>query len=167
MGRFLRELRAEAPPAASITTIDVDAAAPSGLADFTIRASLPLDQPTAAISPDLAVCARCLRELFDPADPRYGYPYINCTDCGPRYSILLGLPYDRGTTTMAPWALDEACAHEYRDPAIAASTRSRWRAPRADRTTGWRRKTSHLATATTRRRSDGPSTGSATVRSWR
>jgi hydrogenase maturation protein HypF len=117
VGRFLRELRAEAPPAASITTIDVDAAEPSGLADFVIRASRPLGQPTAAVSPDLALCARCLRELFDPADPRYGYPYITCTDCGPRYSILLGLPYDRGATTMAPWVMDEACAHEYRDPA--------------------------------------------------
>ena len=115
--RFLRELRAEAPPAASITTIHVDAAEPSGLADFVIRASRRRDQPTAAVSPDLALCARCLRELFDPADPRYHYPYITCTDCGPRYSIVLGLPYDRGATTMAPWAMDEVCAREYHDPA--------------------------------------------------
>ena len=115
--RFLRELRAEAPPAASITTIQVDAAEPSGLADFVIRASRRRDQPTAAVSPDLALCARCLRELFDPADPRYHYPYITCTDCGPRYSIVLGLPYDRGATTMAPWAMDDVCAREYHDPA--------------------------------------------------
>ena len=74
VARFIRELRAEAPPAASITTIDVDAAEPSGLADFVIRASRRRDQPTAAVSPDLALCARCLHELFDPSDPRYPYP---------------------------------------------------------------------------------------------
>ncbi len=100
---FLRELRTDAPAAASITAIDVDAAEPSGLDDFVIRASQGRDQPTAAISADLAVCARCLRELFDPADPRFQYPYINCTDCGPRYSIILRLPYDRAATTMGAW----------------------------------------------------------------
>jgi hydrogenase maturation protein HypF len=114
---FLRELRAEAPAAASITAIDVDAVEPSGLDDFVIRASRGRDQPTAAIAPDLAVCERCLRELFDPADPRYRYPYITCTDCGPRYSIILRLPYDRPATTMSGWAMDGACAREYHDPA--------------------------------------------------
>ncbi len=113
---FLQELRTEAPAAASITAIDVDAAEPSGLDDFVIRASQAHDQPTAAISPDLATCARCLRELFDPADPRHRYPYINCTDCGPRYSIVLRLPYDRAATTMAAWTMDARCAHEYHDP---------------------------------------------------
>ncbi|HET9040707.1 MAG TPA: carbamoyltransferase HypF [Gemmatimonadales bacterium] len=114
---FLRELRAEAPAASSITAIDVDAAEPSGLDDFIIRASHGRDQPTAAISPDLALCAQCLHELFDPADPRYRYPYINCTDCGPRYSIILRLPYDRAATTMAAWPMDALCAGEYHDPA--------------------------------------------------
>ncbi|MEP6688436.1 MAG: carbamoyltransferase HypF [Gemmatimonadales bacterium] len=113
---FLRELRAEAPAAASITTIDVDAAEPSGLDAFVIRASQGRDQPTVAISPDLAVCPRCLRELLDPADPRYRYPYINCTECGPRYSIVLRLPYDRVATTMGGWPMDERCAGEYHDP---------------------------------------------------
>ena len=113
---FLRGLRAEAPAAANITTIDVDLAEPSGLDDFVIRASQGRDQPTAAISTDLAVCARCLRELFDPADPRFQYPYINCTDCGPRYSIILRLPYDRAATTMGPWTMDARCAGEYHDP---------------------------------------------------
>ena len=73
---FLRELRAEAPVAASITTIDVDAAEPSGLDEFVIRASEGRHRPTTAISADLAVCAACLRELLDPDDPRYHYPYI-------------------------------------------------------------------------------------------
>ena len=113
---FLRDLRTDAPAAASITAIDVDAAEPSGLDDFVIRASQGRDQPTAAISTDLAVCARCLRELFDPADPRFQYPYINCTDCGPRYSIILRLPYDRAATTMGAWEMDTSCAGEYHDP---------------------------------------------------
>jgi hydrogenase maturation protein HypF len=114
---FLRELRAEAPVAASITAIDVDAEEPSGLDEFVIRASQGRDQPTTAISADLAVCAACLRELLDPADPRYRYPYINCTSCGPRYSIILRLPYDRAATTMDGWPMDARCAGEYHDPA--------------------------------------------------
>ena len=55
-------------------------------------------------------------ELFDPGNPRYGYPYINCTNCGPRYTVVLGLPYDRANTTMKDWPLDDYCADEYRDP---------------------------------------------------
>lgn len=115
---FLDELRGGggAPAAASITAIDVNVAAPSGLGDFVIRPSQRRETPTAGISPDLGVCERCLRELFDPADFRHGYPYINCTDCGPRYSIIRRLPYDRATTTMAGWAMDDACAREYHDP---------------------------------------------------
>jgi len=113
---FVRRLRAEAPPAAGITTIDIREAAADGLDTFTIRDSRAGDQPVARISPDLAVCDRCLTELFDPADPRYRYPYINCTDCGPRYSIITSLPYDRASTTMAGWRMDAACAADYHDP---------------------------------------------------
>jgi hydrogenase maturation protein HypF len=113
---FLRALETEAPRAAAITAIDVEARAPTGLHDFTIRESLRRDRLTARISPDLAVCDCCIAELFDPADPRFAYPYINCTDCGPRYSIVLGLPYDRPNTTMRAWAMDALCAGEYHEP---------------------------------------------------
>ncbi len=113
---FVRDLKAQPPPAASIAEIDVLPAKPEGLHEFTIRESQRRQRPTVRISPDLPVCDECLRELFDPANPRYLYPYINCTNCGPRYSVVLGLPYDRPNTTMKPWPLDDYCAAEYSDP---------------------------------------------------
>ena len=85
--------------------------------EFTIRTSQRRDHPTVRISPDLPVCDDCLKELFDPADRHYWYPYINCTNCGPRYTVVLGLPYDRQNTTMNDWLLDDDCASEYSDPA--------------------------------------------------
>ncbi len=118
---FVRDLKAEPPPAASISTIEVAPAELAGLQDFTIRESRRREhsrqQPTVRISPDLPVCDECLRELFDPADRRYLYPYINCTNCGPRYSVVRTLPYDRPNTTMKDWPLDDFCEAEYRDPA--------------------------------------------------
>src|SRR5271169_1838215 len=114
---FVRDLKAQPPPAASIAEIEVQPAKPVGLREFTIRSSERRDHPTVRISPDLPVCPNCLKELFDPADRRYGYPYINCTNCGPRYTVVLGLPYDRHNTTMNGWLLDELCAAEYSDPA--------------------------------------------------
>lgn len=114
---FLRELTVQAPPAATIAGVEVEPVQASGAADFVIRESAGRRQPTVRISPDLAVCERCLHELADPADPRFQYPYINCTDCGPRYSIILGLPYDRAATTMRAWTMDRRCAGEYHDPA--------------------------------------------------
>jgi hydrogenase maturation protein HypF len=114
---FVRELKAQPPPAASISAIDVRPVESEGLREFTIRESQRRQRPTVHISPDLPVCSDCLKELFDPADPRYLYPYINCTNCGPRYSVVEALPYDRPNTTMKAWLLDDYCAAEYSDPA--------------------------------------------------
>ena len=113
---FVRDLKAQPPPAASIAGIDVQAVDPVGLREFTIRESQRRQHPTVRISPDLRVCDECLRELFDPADRRYRYPYINCTNCGPRYTVVSALPYDRPNTTMKDWRLDDYCAEEYSDP---------------------------------------------------
>jgi hydrogenase maturation protein HypF len=113
---FVRDLKTQAPSAAHISEIAIERTVPEGLLDFTIRNSERAEHPTVRISPDLAVCATCLEELFDPTNPRYGYPYINCTNCGPRYSVVLRLPYDRCNTTMQCWALDDYCTSEYHDP---------------------------------------------------
>ncbi|MGE5321464.1 MAG: carbamoyltransferase HypF [Actinomycetota bacterium] len=114
---FVRDLKLKPPPAASIAEIEVEPAQPQGLNKFTIRESQRLDRPTVRISPDLPVCDDCLRELFDRANRRFGYPYINCTNCGPRYTVIERLPYDRPNTTMKEWPLDEYCDREYHDPA--------------------------------------------------
>jgi hydrogenase maturation protein HypF len=113
---FVRDLTAAPPPAAHITSLDASPSEPVGTDLFEIRESEDEEHPTVRISPDLPVCAACLAELFDPADRRYQYPYINCTDCGPRYSIVLGLPYDRPRTTMQSWPLCADCSREYHDP---------------------------------------------------
>lgn len=117
LDKFVRSLSAQPPPAASIDAIDVHPAQAASLGEFTIRDSGARSRPSAGISPDLPVCDACLAELFDPANPRYLYPYINCTNCGPRYSVITGLPYDRGNTTMQAWPLDPFCANQYHDPA--------------------------------------------------
>jgi hydrogenase maturation protein HypF len=114
---FVREIKMRSPAAASIAEIEVESAPCEGLSDFTIRKSEQLDRPTVRVSPDLPVCDECLAELFDPSDVRYGYPYINCVNCGPRYSVILELPYDRPNTTMLRWPMDPYCSHEYHDPA--------------------------------------------------
>ncbi|HZD94871.1 MAG TPA: acylphosphatase, partial [Candidatus Sulfotelmatobacter sp.] len=113
---FIRDLKSSPPQAAQIAEIQIEDALLEGLDEFTIRESVRLDQPTVRISPDLPVCDDCLKELFDAGNPRYLYPYINCTNCGPRYSVILGLPYDRPNTTMRDWPLDQYCNGEYHDP---------------------------------------------------
>lgn len=114
---FIEELKTQPPPAASIVTLRVMAAEPAGCTEFLILTSQRQRKPTVRVSPDLPVCPDCLREVFDPQNRRYLYPYINCTNCGPRYTVIESLPYDRCNTTMAKWPLDGYCAAEYDDPA--------------------------------------------------
>ena len=113
---FLRKLRTEPPPAAAISAFEIRPVRPFGYSEFTIRGSEDLRQPTVRISPDLPTCEACLRELFDPGDQRFHYPYINCVSCGPRYTVIRHLPYDRSNTTMSDWPLDRYCASEYCEP---------------------------------------------------
>jgi hydrogenase maturation protein HypF len=113
---FLETLVAAPPPSAQIGDVDVRTVRPQGCPAFEIRHSALEAPPTARIAPDTAVCPSCVAEMGDRRDRRYGYPYITCTDCGPRYSIMVGLPYDRPATTMRDWAMCAACEAEYRDP---------------------------------------------------
>ena len=113
---FVQALQVEPPPAARILELTIEPSAPAGLSDFTIRESKRTERPSARVSPDLPVCGDCLNELFDPADERYRYPYINCTNCGPRYTVIRSLPYDRANTTMDAWPLDGFCLSQYENP---------------------------------------------------
>ncbi len=116
---FLARLAAEAPPLARIEALESEelAAATELLQEFTIEASTPGAEHTTAVPPDIGVCAACLAEMANPADRRYRYPFINCTDCGPRFTVITGLPYDRAATTLRGFALCADCDAEYRDPA--------------------------------------------------
>ncbi|MCW5981526.1 MAG: carbamoyltransferase HypF [Bryobacteraceae bacterium] len=114
---FLRRLDLEKPPAAAVLTREVSYLAPAGFDGFEIRASDDAAEKTAGVLPDLATCAACRAELFDRADRRYRYPFTNCTNCGPRYTIVLDIPYDRPNTTMRGFTLCENCRREYTDPA--------------------------------------------------
>ena len=114
---FLRRLADEAPPLAAIEAVLPRDVAPAGERGFRILASPHGGEPAALVSPDTATCEDCLRELFDPADRRYRYPFVNCTNCGPRFTIVRGVPYDRPFTTMAGFELCPRCAAEYEDPA--------------------------------------------------
>jgi len=115
--RFVEDLRREAPAAAVIAEVEWREVETDGFRDFTIRESERHRAPTVRISPDLPVCGQCLAELFEVGDRRFHYPYINCTNCGPRYTIILALPYDRPNTTMKAWRFDEYCSAEYHHPA--------------------------------------------------
>lgn len=114
---FLDRLQHHPPPLASISAFQQSSIPRRNDKGFRIRASASRAEANGQIAPDSSVCPACLRELFDPADARYRYPFINCTDCGPRYSIMIGLPYDRASTTMADFPLCLACQAEYDDPA--------------------------------------------------
>lgn len=112
---FLARLQSEAPPLARIDGVETTAIAPEMSEGFAIRQSAG-GRAATGITPDTAVCPDCLAELFDPADRRYRYPFINCTNCGPRYTITGSLPYDRPNTSMARFVQCPACQGEYDDP---------------------------------------------------
>ena len=113
---FVRELRLLAPPLAKIDEIQAEECAPNGHSGFEIQESEAIPAAYQPISPDVGLCPDCLRELFDPSDRRFRYPFINCTNCGPRFSIIADVPYDRASTTMARFALCPECAAEFADP---------------------------------------------------
>jgi len=114
--RFLDRLRNDPPRQARLDTIRMRELSPAGLTDFQIVPSDVAGEVNATIPPDLATCDECVAELFDPRDRRFGYPFINCTNCGPRFTIIAGLPYDRERTTMAGFRLCPECRREYTDP---------------------------------------------------
>ncbi|MEA4926059.1 MAG: carbamoyltransferase HypF [Syntrophomonadaceae bacterium] len=113
---FARRLVDEPPPLAVIRSCEVEAMEPIGYQDFTIRESQDRDEKVVGVSPDIAICADCRREVSDPRDRRYGYPFINCTNCGPRFTIIKDLPYDRAKTTMKPFPMCDQCREEYENP---------------------------------------------------
>ena len=113
---FGRRLESEPPPAAVVRGVEVTPVAPAGADRFEIEASDAAGELVVAMLPDLATCPECLRELHDPEDRRYHYPFLNCTACGPRLSIIEGLPYDRPLTSMRGFRLCADCAAEYDDP---------------------------------------------------
>ncbi len=112
---FLQALQAEPPPAAQIDSVELRPLPPRGEREFRIEHSQAQQAASTPISPDLATCADCLREFADPRDRRYHYPFINCTNCGPRYTIVRDIPYDRPLTTMARFTMCPACQREYDD----------------------------------------------------
>jgi hydrogenase maturation protein HypF len=114
---FIHDLRQNPPPLAVIDSFTFEDAPDQAHTGFQIRHSQDDPSDFLPVSPDLAICPDCRRELFDPSDRRYRYPFINCTHCGPRFSIVTGIPYDRPNTSMACFALCPDCAQEYQDPA--------------------------------------------------
>ena len=114
---FLLALEREAPPLARIERVTTREIVPNGCESFCIAPSEPAGARRTGVPADSATCADCLAELADPADRRFGYPFINCTNCGPRFTIVRDVPYDRPLTTMAGFTMCAACAAEYHDPA--------------------------------------------------
>lgn len=116
LDRFIQEIPKLAPPLARIESLEVNYLEPKGYTTFEIRRSEEGQEKFSLISPDVATCDPCLSELFSPQDFRYHYPFINCTHCGPRFTIIKDIPYDRHQTTMAPFTMCPACKKEYEDP---------------------------------------------------
>jgi len=119
LAAFERALQTDCPPLVAYQRFERQQVSPSGscFQAFVIQASQQENSPRALMLPDLATCSACIAEIFAPENRRYGYPFTNCTDCGPRYSIIQALPYDRSQTSMAGFAMCPACLAEYHDPA--------------------------------------------------
>jgi hydrogenase maturation protein HypF len=113
---FVESLRSEAPPLARIDEMLVAEIDPLGERDFTIRESQAQEGEFVLVSSDVATCPDCYRDFTEPANRRYGYAFTNCTNCGPRYTIIRDIPYDRPNTTMAGFRMCAACQAEYDDP---------------------------------------------------
>ncbi len=113
---FLACVQGEAPPRARIENVEASFHPPVGHSGFDILPSRHEAGTSQLISPDIAICANCRTEIFDPADRRYRYPFTNCTNCGPRFTIIEDIPYDRPRTTMHPFRMCEECQREYDDP---------------------------------------------------
>lgn len=113
---FLQKLRDDAPALSRIDEFSASFRPANGFSSFDIIHSESIPSAFQPISPDVAICDDCLRELFDPSDRRYLYPFVNCTNCGPRFTIIIDIPYDRPFTTMSGFPLCSDCEREYRDP---------------------------------------------------
>ncbi len=116
LSTFLLRLEKEKPPRAVIQSFESSFLDPVGYRGFEIRESEEGGEKTALILPDIATCADCLQEILDPADRRFGYPFTNCTNCGPRFSIIEALSYDRANTSMKKFVMCVDCDREYHDP---------------------------------------------------
>ncbi|TET88670.1 MAG: carbamoyltransferase HypF, partial [Dehalococcoidia bacterium] len=114
--RFLSDLEAKAPPMACLEKVEAAFYSVKGYTDFKIYRSLPQEGKYQLVSPDIATCEDCKRELFSPADRRFRYPFTNCTNCGPRFTIIEDIPYDRPLTTMRRFEMCPECQQEYDDP---------------------------------------------------
>ncbi len=113
---FARQVIERAPPLARPALRSSESCAPPESADFVIAPSSAVQQPQVSVPPDFFACPDCLAELADPGDRRHRYPFINCTQCGPRYTLIEALPYDRPNTSMKAFPLCESCRREYEDP---------------------------------------------------
>ena len=116
LDELLERLRTATPPLAVVDRVGEEPMAATGEVGFRITESEEGGEPEAAVSPDVATCEECLAELLDPGDRRHRYPFTNCTNCGPRFTIVRGVPYDRPLTTMASFEMCELCRAEYEDP---------------------------------------------------
>ena len=113
---FVKNIEAKAPPLAKVESVDTEELPLEGFDSFSIKHSLEEKEQFLLISPDISICDDCLKELFDPDDRRYRYPFINCTNCGPRFTIIHDIPYDRPKTTMKHFTMCPACQAEYDNP---------------------------------------------------